>query len=98
MLCHLGHVLVDSVSGLVRACRVTRACGIGGTPEVIAALEMAEVHMKKEQTLVGDRGYDEDRFVSGLRHLGIHAQKTKNFCAERSRHPTKIKGTPPHRC
>jgi len=73
MLCHLGHVLVDSVSGLVRACRVTQACGLGGNAEVIAALEMAQAHMKRGQTLVGDRGYDEDRFVTGLRKLGIQA-------------------------
>lgn len=73
MLCHLGHVLVDSVSGLVRACRVTRACGLGGNPEVIAALEMAEAHMKRGQILVGDRGYDDERFVSGLRELGMKA-------------------------
>lgn len=73
MLCHLGHVLVDSVSGLVRACRVTKACGLGGNPEVLAALEMAERHMKKGQTLVGDRGYDDERFVSGLRELGVKA-------------------------
>ena len=73
MLCHLGHVLVDSVSGLVRACRVTKACGMGGNPEVLAALEMADSHMKKGQTLVADRGYDDERFVSGLRQQGIRA-------------------------
>jgi transposase len=73
MLCHLGHVLVDSVSGLVRACRVTKACEMGGNAEVIAALEMAEAHMVKGQILVGDRGYDEDRFVTGLRKMGVHA-------------------------
>lgn len=73
MLCHLGHVLVDSVSGLVKACRVTKACDMGGNAEVIAALEMAKAHMKKGQILVGDRGYDEDRFVCGLRKLCIQA-------------------------
>jgi transposase len=73
MLCHLGHVLVDSASGLVRACRITQACGLGGNPEVIAALEMADEHMKAGQTLVADRGYDDARFVKGLRKQGITA-------------------------
>lgn len=73
MLCHLGHILVDSASGLVRACKVTKACGLGGNAEVIAALEMADEHMGPGQTLVADRGYDEDRFVGGLRKMGIRA-------------------------
>ena len=73
MLCHIGHALVDAASGLVRACRVTKACGMGGNPEVIAALDMAKEHMEPGQTLIADRGYDEDRFVSGLREQGIQA-------------------------
>lgn len=73
MLCHLGHALVDSVSGLVRACKVTKACGMGGNAEVTAALALAEEHMAPGQTLVADRGYDDQRFVSGLREQGIRA-------------------------
>lgn len=73
MLCHLGHILVDSVSGLVKTCKVTKACSLGGNPEVLAALDMAEEHMSKGQILVADRGYDSESFVSGLRNLGIHA-------------------------
>ena len=73
MLCHLAHALVDSASGLVRACRVTKACGLGGNPEVSAALELAEEHMERGQTLVADRGYDDARFVRGLREQGIRA-------------------------
>ncbi len=73
MLCHLGHVLVDSASGLIRACRVTKACGLGGNPEVLAALDMAEEHMHAGQTLVADRGYDDKSFVQGLRKQGIKA-------------------------
>ena len=73
MLCHLGHILVDSVSGLVRTCRVTKACDLGGNPEVLAALDMAHEHMDPGQTLIADRGYDGSSFVSGLRELGIRA-------------------------
>jgi transposase len=73
MLCHIGHALVDSVTGLVRAFRITQACGLGGNVEVLAALEMAEAHMEPGQTLVADRGYDETNFVQGLRERGIKA-------------------------
>jgi transposase len=73
MLCHLGHALVDSASGLVRACRVTRACGLGGDAEVVTAVELAGEHMRKGQALVADRGYDTNAFVSGIRALGIKA-------------------------
>jgi transposase len=81
MLCHLGHVLVDSASGLVRACKVTKACGLGGNPEVVAAIAMAEEHMKRGQTLIADRGYDDSSFVSKLREMGLKAHpraKKKN--------------------
>lgn len=73
ILCHLGHILVDSAHGLVRGCRVTQACGLGGNPEVITALDLAEEHMSQGQTLVADRGYDSSKFVDGLRALGIRA-------------------------
>lgn len=73
MLCHLGNLLVDSVTGLVRACRVTRVCGLGKSAEVLAALDLASEHMDPGQILVGDRGYDDAGFVSGLRKLGIRA-------------------------
>ena len=74
MLCHLGHVLVDSVSGLVYACRVTKACGLGGNAEVVTALDLADEHMRGGQTLVADRGYDNRAFVQGLRAMGVRAQ------------------------
>lgn len=73
MLCHLGHALVDSASGLVRACRVTRAAGLEGDAEVVTAIELAEEHMRKRQTLLADRGYDTKAFVNGVRALGIKA-------------------------
>lgn len=73
MLCHLGNILVNTAHGLVEACKVTPACGLGGNPEVLAALAMADEHMKVGQTLVADRGYDDRRFVSGLRARGITA-------------------------
>lgn len=83
MLCHLGHALVDSASGLVKACRVTPACDMGGNPEVLAALDLAQEHMRPGQTLVADRGYDEERFVRGLRSQGVraHPRAKKRYSA-----------------
>lgn len=80
MLCHLGHLLVDSVTGLVKACKVTKACNLGGNAEVVTALEMAEEHMEKGQTLIADRGYDCQAFTQGLRALKIkaHPRAKKN--------------------
>jgi IS5 family transposase len=44
-----------------------------GNAEVLAALELAEEHMKAGQILVADRGYDRGGFVEGLRGLGVRA-------------------------
>lgn len=73
MLCHLGNVIIDGVSGFIRACLVTPPCGLGMSAETHAALEMAREHLNSSQTLVGDRGYDNESFVKGLRKLGIQA-------------------------
>jgi transposase len=70
MICHMGHVLIDAASGIIRAVRATPATG---TAEVEAALEMAEEHMSRGQILVGDRLYDQTAFVQGIRKLGIRA-------------------------
>lgn len=90
MMCHLGHIIVDSVSGLVRACRVSPPCGLGGNAEVLLALEMADEHMSPGQTLVADRGYDEPRFVRGLRMRGIRAHcRAKSSCSALDGRTTK---------
>ena len=71
MLCHLASVMVDSETGFVMAAKVTPPCGLGQNAEVLAAIELAIEHMEPGQTLVGDRGYDCEAFVGGLRELGI---------------------------
>jgi len=70
MLCHMGHILVDGASGVIRTFRVTQATG---TAEVDAALEMLEEQKKPGHCAVGDRGYDCKRFVDGVRKLGLKA-------------------------
>lgn len=68
ILCHMGHILVDGASGIIRACRVTHATG---TAEVEAALEMLEEH--PGSTAVADRNYDQSKFVTGCRQIGVRA-------------------------
>jgi hypothetical protein len=70
MLCHMGHIVVDSVTGIIRSCQVTLATG---TAEVEAALSMAETHLKPGQILVGDRLYDQTKFLNGAAELGVRA-------------------------
>jgi len=70
MMCHMGHILVDGSSGIIRTFRVTHATG---TAEVDAALDMLDEHKKRGFCAVADRGYDCERFVSGVRNLGFKA-------------------------
>ncbi len=53
MLWHMGHILVDGVSGIIRTFRVTHAAG---TYEVVAALEMLEEQGKRGTCAVADPG------------------------------------------
>lgn len=71
MLCHLGTVFVDSVSGMVKACRASRVCGYGTSAETKVALDLASEHMEPGQILCADRGYDNSSFVYGLKKLGV---------------------------
>lgn len=73
ILCHLGSIIVDSVSGMVKACKASLACGLELNAEVKSALELALHHIKPGQILAADRGYDCRAFTHGLRQLGIKA-------------------------
>ena len=70
MLCHMGHILVDGASGLIRACKITLATG---KAEVEAALSMLDEHAERGSTAVADRFYDQQPFVTGCRMLGVRA-------------------------
>jgi transposase len=66
MLCYLGHVAVDAATGIVRACCVTLATG---KAEVEAAIDMARTCAGRGTKIVGDRGYDQQPFLKGIRGL-----------------------------
>lgn len=70
MLCHMGHSLVDGLSGIIRACKASLATG---TAEVEAALSMLASHGRRRSTAVADRYYDQTAFVEGVRELGMRA-------------------------
>lgn len=90
MLCHMGHVLVDGVTGIVKSFLLTPATG---TAEVESALSMARTHMKKGQSLVGDRLYDQGKFVDGARELGLKAHpRAKKKYSRLDGRTTKSKG------
>ncbi len=73
MLCQIwGTSLVDSVTGIIRACRVL-PCGYGHGQGGNAALSMAVEHLKAGQILVGDRLYDQQKFMEGARDLDVRA-------------------------
>lgn len=68
MLCYLGHVAVDAGTGIVRAFRVTLATG---KAEVQAAIDMAKGCARRGTNIIGDRGYDQQPFLTGIRQLGM---------------------------
>lgn len=80
MLCHMGHILVDGLSGIVRGSRVTRATG---KAEVEAALSILEEHGKRGETAAGDRFYDQSAFVEGFRELGLRAHPRRKKSGSR---------------
>lgn len=96
MLCYLGHVAVDAGTGIVRALRLTLATG---KAEVEAAIEMARDCARKGTKIVGDRGYDQQPFLRGVRDLGMvphprakskHSQLSKRV-AHSSAHEESMK-------
>jgi transposase len=67
--CYLGHVMTENRSGLVVAAMATQASTVA---ERQAALQMLKrLKRGKRMTLGADKGYQEERFVNGLRHLGV---------------------------
>ncbi len=68
MLAYMGHVAVDARSMIVRACTTTLATG---KAEVEAALEMIASCAKVGTRVAGDRFYDQNPFINGMKNLGM---------------------------
>jgi transposase len=66
---YLGHVMTENRNGLVVAAMATQASTVA---ERQAALEMLKrLKRGKRMTLGADKGYQEERFVNGLRNLEV---------------------------
>lgn len=89
-LCHMGHVLMENRNGLPVAARVTEAIT---DAEWDAAVEMLGQSAASKATVGADAGYDCDRFVAGVRELGItphvaqHTQRSSSIDGRTTRHP-----------
>ncbi len=95
LLCHLGSVLMDNRHGLIVATDVRPP---GGTAEREAGVEMLTMlkPRARRRTLGGDKGYDTDEFVAGVRachttpHVSpnIHVRRPRAAIDQRTtRHP-----------
>ena len=69
-LCHMGHILMENLNGLIVDIEITHA---SGTAERDAALAMLGRRDKKNQqaTVGADKGYDCKAFVKGCRKLKV---------------------------
>ncbi len=91
-LCYLGHALMENRSGLAIDGRLTQA---GGTAECEAALEMVgEMEGRHRITVGGDKLFDTEDFVAGLRELGAtphvaqnDTNRSSNIDGRVTRHP-----------
>ena len=82
-LCYMGHVLTESRNGLVVDVELTSA---DGCAEREAGLAMASrLPGVKRVTLGGDKGYDTEAFVTGLRELNVTPHVAQNTSGRRSR-------------
>ena len=73
---YLGHALMENRNGLVVDVRVTHA--EGKAEEKAAASMLSAVKGKHRITLGGDKGYDSDEFLFGLRDMAITPHIAKN--------------------
>src|SRR5690606_36311220 len=77
-LCYGANALMENRNGLVVDFRIDK---LTGTLEEDVALEMLAEHVDVGATVGGDKGYDSERFVNGVRDLGITPHVAQNITA-----------------
>jgi transposase len=74
-LCFVGTALMENRNGLVVDGRLTRASGVS---ECLAAVDLADAHIREGGTLAGDKGFDTADFVAELRDRRITPHVAQN--------------------
>jgi transposase len=80
-LSYLANNLMENRHGLVIGIDVRHASGTG---ERDGALDLADAHLKRGDTLGADKGYDTREFVAALEQRGITAHIARNVNGRRS--------------
>jgi len=75
---YLGHLMTENRNGLVVGASVTesgtraeREAALAMLQEMLAAAKNGEEREKKAVTLGADKGYQEEKFIRGLREMGV---------------------------
>jgi transposase len=74
-LCFVGTALMENRNGLVVDGRLTRAAGVS---ECLAAIDLADQHIRPGGTLAGDKGFDTADVVAELRERRITPHVAQN--------------------
>ena len=83
-LCYMGHVLMENRNGLVVDARLTQATGTAEREAAQAMVRAAKRRHRGRLTVGGDKGFDTQGFVAGVREMGVTAHVAQNKSNRRS--------------
>ena len=83
-LCYMGHVLMENRNGLVVDARLTQATGTAEREAAHAMVRAAKRRHRGRLTVGGDKGFDTQGFVAGVREMGVTAHVAQNKSNRRS--------------
>jgi transposase len=70
-LCFGGHVLMENRNGLLVDLKISKATGRSEVEEALNLVRRQKRRGRKPQTVGGDKGFHQGKFVKGLRRFGI---------------------------
>jgi transposase len=70
-LCFGGHVLMENRNGLLVDLKISKATGRSEVEEALNLVRRQKRKGRKPQTVGGDKGFHQGKFVKGLRRFGI---------------------------
>jgi transposase len=83
-LAYLGHALVENRNGLIAAAMATQADGYAEREAALTMLADKQKGRKRRITVGGDKAYDTQNFVAGVRALNVTPHIAKNDKGRRS--------------